>query len=281
VKTQGLALTGCAWQCSCWRYCFESGDYLQGEILRPLVERRRRWCTILLGGVAFGESVVRPSYFFARWPVVAVSVQFSLNSTRGNWAGLKLMKILMKINEFRWGFCWFPQFNLEPCVNNWRPHLSPVGHKVLIAWHGGEIKTAYIFRCRQGNQRTLWIRINIFIFSPGNQGNFSLSSWCGSPNWSYVVRHLCILSRCAWFFFSLLKGLFFLFQGRCTKSLGGNIPPNCIHCCMQSYSFLLQIFKFLYSLRFKIIAKKKMYLDMWIHPFLSNYFESEGVQQSL
>jgi hypothetical protein len=46
VKTQGLALTGCAWQCHCWRHCFESEDYLQGENLRSWIGRRQRWCTV-------------------------------------------------------------------------------------------------------------------------------------------------------------------------------------------------------------------------------------------
>ena len=31
VKIQGLTLIGCAWQWSCWRHCFESENYLQGE----------------------------------------------------------------------------------------------------------------------------------------------------------------------------------------------------------------------------------------------------------
>ena len=46
VKIKSLALIGCAWQWPCWRHCFESGDYLQGEDPRSLIGQRRRWCTV-------------------------------------------------------------------------------------------------------------------------------------------------------------------------------------------------------------------------------------------
>jgi hypothetical protein len=46
VKIQGLALIGCAWQWPCYRNCFESGDFLQGENLRSMIGRRRRLCTV-------------------------------------------------------------------------------------------------------------------------------------------------------------------------------------------------------------------------------------------
>jgi hypothetical protein len=48
VKIQGLALIGCAWQCSCWRHCFERDDFLQGENLRSMIGRRQRLCTVSL-----------------------------------------------------------------------------------------------------------------------------------------------------------------------------------------------------------------------------------------
>jgi hypothetical protein len=59
VETQGLALTGCAWQWPCWRHCFESGDYLQGENLRSFVGRWRCWCT-----VPFLETSLLESLYF-------------------------------------------------------------------------------------------------------------------------------------------------------------------------------------------------------------------------
>jgi hypothetical protein len=45
VKVQGLALIGCAWQ-PCWRHCFASEDFLQGENLWSMIGQRRRLCTI-------------------------------------------------------------------------------------------------------------------------------------------------------------------------------------------------------------------------------------------
>jgi hypothetical protein len=35
-----MALTSCTWQLPCWRYCFESGDFLHGENIRSMI---RRW----------------------------------------------------------------------------------------------------------------------------------------------------------------------------------------------------------------------------------------------
>jgi hypothetical protein len=57
VKIQGLALIGCACQCFCWRHCFESEDFLQGEYLRSMIGRRQRFLhCFLLEGVAYGEA---------------------------------------------------------------------------------------------------------------------------------------------------------------------------------------------------------------------------------
>ena len=46
VKIQGLALIGCAWQWPCWRHCFASEDFLQGENLWSLIGQRRRLCIV-------------------------------------------------------------------------------------------------------------------------------------------------------------------------------------------------------------------------------------------
>jgi hypothetical protein len=46
VKIQGLALVDCTWQWPCWRHCFVSGDFLQGENLRSVIGRWRCVCTV-------------------------------------------------------------------------------------------------------------------------------------------------------------------------------------------------------------------------------------------
>jgi hypothetical protein len=36
VKIQGPGLISCVWQWLCWRHCFESEDFLQGENIRSM-----------------------------------------------------------------------------------------------------------------------------------------------------------------------------------------------------------------------------------------------------
>jgi hypothetical protein len=57
VKIQGLTLIGCVWQWPCWRHCFVSEDFLQGENPWSMIERRWCLCTVFfLEGVVFGEA---------------------------------------------------------------------------------------------------------------------------------------------------------------------------------------------------------------------------------
>jgi hypothetical protein len=54
VKTQGLALIGCAWQLPCWGHCFVSADFSPGW--KPKIYDRATTVLVqyfLLGGVAF------------------------------------------------------------------------------------------------------------------------------------------------------------------------------------------------------------------------------------
>jgi hypothetical protein len=54
VKTQGLALIGCAWQFPCWRHYFVSADFSSGW--KPKIYDRATTVLVhcsLLGGVAF------------------------------------------------------------------------------------------------------------------------------------------------------------------------------------------------------------------------------------
>jgi hypothetical protein len=57
VKTQGLALIGCAWQLPFWRHCFMSADFSPGW--KPKIYDRATTVLVhcsLLGGVAFWKN---------------------------------------------------------------------------------------------------------------------------------------------------------------------------------------------------------------------------------
>jgi hypothetical protein len=57
VKILGLALI------YCWRHCFESGDYFQGENLKYLIGRRRYLCTVPFLDVSLLKSMELKCYF--------------------------------------------------------------------------------------------------------------------------------------------------------------------------------------------------------------------------
>jgi hypothetical protein len=99
VKIYDLALIGCVWQWPCWRHCFVSMYFLQGENLWSMVGRQRRLYTVSF----LEDSLLEKLYSRVVLMVFVLLLQVKLDTS---WLGPSSERAALWLAPFELGSGW-------------------------------------------------------------------------------------------------------------------------------------------------------------------------------